>query len=344
MSELVTDKKEEKVTVKTILNAPGVKLWAKSFLQNDVPFFIINRNLHIIWVNPRFSNFFGPLKDFFGMRIDKFYSDSLPRERLRVLYHDIHSPKRSWQGKVERRGANKRRIISNLLLCPLFKSPEEVREPVAYACILDNIGEEYRKMLKYTFKSLLEASRLKDNDSEGHNERVNRYAKTISESLLGNPHYQEVDLTYIEDIGDLAAMHDVGKIGTPDDILNKSKPLEDWEWKILKEHTINGAYILSTFPNLLAKEIALYHHERWEGSGYPYGLSHEMIPLSARIVAIADVYDALRMNRKYREILPHREAKVVILNGRGTQFDPALVDCFIKVEKKFDTIYEELKD
>ncbi|MBN1698617.1 MAG: HD domain-containing protein [Spirochaetales bacterium] len=239
---------------------------------------------------------------------------------------------------------NMRRIISNLILCPLFKSPEEVREPVAYACILDNIGEEYRKMLRYTFKSLLEASRLKDNASDGHNERVNRYAKILAENLLGKSGFEEVDMTYVEDIGYLAAMHDVGKIGTPDDILNKSQPLEDWEWKIIKEHTINGAYILSTYPNLLAKEIALYHHERWQGDGYPYGLSQDMIPLSARIVAVADVYDALRMKRTYREVVTHREAKVVILNGRGTQFDPAIVDNFLDVEKEFDRIYHELKD
>ena len=139
-------------------------------------------------------------------------------------------------------------------------------------------------------------------------------------------------------------MHDVGKIGTPDDILNKQGPLEDWEWEIMKEHTINGAYILSTYPNPMAREIALRHHEWWNGAGYPHGLSGDLIPLSARIVTIADVYDALRMERSYKKAFSHEKAKTIIREEKGSHFDPDLIDIFEKIETDFREIFEELND
>jgi putative two-component system response regulator len=139
-------------------------------------------------------------------------------------------------------------------------------------------------------------------------------------------------------------MHDVGKIGTPDDILNKEGPLSDWEWTVMREHTKNGAFILSSYPNPMAKEIALSHHERWDGSGYPYQLSGEMIPLAARITTIADVYDALRMERSYKPALSHDVTVQKMLEGKETHFDPFLVDVFVSIAKDFDRIYERNRD
>ena len=135
-----------------------------------------------------------------------------------------------------------------------------------------------------------------------------------------------MDKDFIEDIGFLAAMHDVGKIGTPDDILNKEGPLNEFEWGIMKEHTKNGAFILSSYPNPMAKEIALSHHEWWNGSGYPYNLEGTMIPLSARIVTLADVYDALRMKRSYKPAYSHEIAIQKIQQEREVHFDPEIVD------------------
>ena len=190
--------------------------------------------------------------------------------------------------------------------------------------------------------SLLGAARLKDNDTGNHIERVNRYAQVLAEDLAGRAWAPEVDKQFIASIGLVAALHDVGKIGTPDDILNKAGPLETWEWDVMKQHTTNGAYILSTYPNPMAAEIALRHHERWDGSGYPHGLSQDLIPLSARIVAIADVYDALRMRRTYKEAYSHERALETMVREKGTHFDPLLTSRFIAVAEEFRSIFSEL--
>jgi putative two-component system response regulator len=139
-------------------------------------------------------------------------------------------------------------------------------------------------------------------------------------------------------------MHDVGKIGTPDDILNKEGSLADWEWTIMKEHTKNGAYLLSTYPNPMAREIALYHHERWDGSGYPYNLEKTMIPLAARIVSIVDVYDALRMKRSYKKPFDHETAIRIVKEGSGTQFDPTLIVLLDRIGDDFERIYSDNQD
>jgi putative two-component system response regulator len=112
----------------------------------------------------------------------------------------------------------------------------------------------------------------------------------------------------------------------------------------MREHTINGTFILSSYPVPMAKEIALSHHEWWNGGGYPFKLEGVMIPLSARIVTIADVYDALRMKRTYKSEYTHEEAMRRIVAGSGTQFDPALVEVFVRMNTDFEDIWNLLKD
>jgi HD-GYP domain-containing protein (c-di-GMP phosphodiesterase class II) len=136
----------------------------------------------------------------------------------------------------------------------------------------------------------------------------------------------------------------VGKIGTPDDILNKAGPLEPWEWDTMKQHTINGAYILSNYPQPMAREIAFHHHERWDGTGYPHGLMESLIPLSARIVAFADVYDALRMRRSYKEPYAHPQAVEAMVAESGTHFDPRLAQLFGTLSDRFEQTYTGLGD
>ena len=195
-----------------------------------------------------------------------------------------------------------------------------------------------------TFAGLLEVAMRKDNDTGHHIERVNRYARDIASDLNGRPEWPEVNRQFIASISQAAALHDVGKIGTPDDILNKVGSLDPWEWEIMKEHTKNGAYILRTYHIPMAAEIALRHHERWDGTGYPYGLEGLQIPLSARIVAIADVYDALRMRRTYKEPFPHERAVATIAEQRGRHFDPLLSDRFLEIAPSFARIFSELVD
>ncbi len=338
--------KEVKKTDLVRLERTEVKIWKNSFAQSPIPVLILNKHLRIIWVNNKFSHLFGDNTNVLGLPIEKFYFSSLDESKIKELRKNIYSAHYgfSWTGKVEKKGVKQFSVITNLLILPIINSLSQGAKPTAYACILDNISDEYKQMLKSTFLSLLEASRLKDNDTGNHIERVNRYARCMTEKLHGDERYPLVDREFIEDIGFLAALHDVGKIGTPDDILNKKNQLHDWEWNIMKEHTINGAYILSTYPNPMEKEIALYHHEKWDGSGYPYGLREEMIPLSARIVAIGDVYDALRMQRSCKDPMGHKQALELIQKGIGTHFEPKLIDYFLYLEKDFQHIFTKLRD
>jgi HD-GYP domain-containing protein (c-di-GMP phosphodiesterase class II) len=344
LEELKTEREEIDIS---ILNEQGTRHWINIYSQQPVPLLITDKLLRIVWINKTFSNLFGSHNEYVGIRFDKlFFSNRKDTDKVNELYHNIKTQKARyyWQGKTEVKTADRLSMIVNVIILPIYKTSLEISTPIAYACLFDNISQEYKEILKITFLSLLEASRLKDNDTGNHISRVNNYSKILAITLYGDPHYSEVNHDFIEDIGFLAAMHDVGKIGTPDNILTKPDKLNEDEWKILKEHTINGAFLLNTYPNPMAKEIALSHHEWWNGEGYPYGLIEEMIPLSARIVAIADVYDALRMGRPYKKTYSHEYAKGKILDGKGTHFDPALVDRFVRIEREFDTIFEELKD
>jgi putative two-component system response regulator len=142
-------------------------------------------------------------------------------------------------------------------------------------------------------------------------------------------------------------MHDIGKIGIPDDILLKAGKLNAEEWRIMKSHTIIGANILIGskigFVRMGAM-IALTHHEKWDGSGYPNGLKGRQIPLAGRIVALADVFDALTSKRTYKEPFPVQESNRIIEEGQGTHFDPEVVDAFFAVQAEILQIKAMFED
>lgn len=165
---------------------------------------------------------------------------------------------------------------------------------------------------------------LRDNVSGQHNGRVARISQAIAEAMSPRPESAEL-------LGRVAALHDVGKIGIPDRILLKAGPLTSAEWAVMRTHTSIGARILASGRSKfmhLAEEIARCHHEKWDGTGYPSGLRGTAIPLSARIVTIADVFDALSSDRPYRLAYTIEEARAEIEAGSGTFFDPSLVEAF----------------
>lgn len=145
-------------------------------------------------------------------------------------------------------------------------------------------------------------------------------------------------------------MHDVGKIRVPTAILLKPGPLDEAEERVMRLHPEFGEQILGDSPRLsVAREIALTHHENWDGSGYPGGLRGEAIPLAGRIVKLADVYDALRSRRSYKNALTHAEARSVFLNGDEritprSHFDPRVLETFFRIEHLFERIYESSRD
>jgi len=170
------------------------------------------------------------------------------------------------------------------------------------------------------------AAEFKDNETGLHVVRMSYYAKLIAQAAGFNDEHAELLLN-------AAPMHDIGKIGIPDNILRKPGKLDDEEWEMMRQHTKFGAEILGDQDSVLlqlAREIALSHHEKWNGKGYPNGLAGAEIPLESRIVAIADVFDALTNESPYKKAWPIEEAVALIERESGEHFDPALVDAFLK--------------
>ncbi len=165
----------------------------------------------------------------------------------------------------------------------------------------------------------------KDKYTNGHSVRVAEYSRLIAKML--NMSRQEQD-----DIYRMGLLHDIGKIGVPDEIINKTSRLTDEEYAVIKTHPIIGAEILENMSELPDIAIgAKYHHERYDGNGYPEGLSGENIPLVARIIGVADAYDAMTSNRSYREVMPQNVVRNEIVKGKGTQFDPVFAEIMLKV-------------
>lgn len=198
-----------------------------------------------------------------------------------------------------------------------------------------------------TLKILGYISELRDRETTNHLERVSIItAKLVARVKKISRYSNYITESYISDIIKASMLHDIGKIGISDYILQKQGKLDEKEYEEMKRHTILGAEILKRAGDdvtgrsifTIALEIARHHHERWDGNGYPDNLKGDNIPLSARIMAVADVYDALVSDRPYKKGIRHEEAVAIIKGGSGTQFDPDIVKCFHHVQKE---IYRE---
>lgn len=198
-----------------------------------------------------------------------------------------------------------------------------------------------------TILGLAKLAEYRDKDTGSHLERIREYSRILAEELSGKPEFSKyISENYIEDIFNSAILHDIGKVGIPDAILRKPAGLTDDEFEIIKTHTTLGGEAIEAIENriegqsflTIGKEIAYHHHEKWDGSGYPNGFQKEEIPLSARIIALADVYDALTSKRAYKEAYTHQNAIRMIKKLKGTHFDPDVVDAFLTVKDKFKSI------
>jgi len=334
----------------TTANLPFRHLKVMENLKSSrIPAVILDIKLNIIWENNAYQSLFLNQNRTLPVNIVYDFSPFLTPERIGSIYKNLINKETGFSSKykVESKHRERLDIIANLIINPFTDRRIHNGEnsvPEFFIGIFDDISEGNKALLEKTFLSLLEASKLKDNDTGNHIKRVGAYSKSIAKLLFNKKDYPGVNTEFVENIFFLAPMHDVGKIGTPDDILTKPGALDEAEWKIMKEHTINGAYILKAYPDPMATQIATFHHEKWNGKGYPYGISGIDIPLPARIVAIADVYDALRMKRSYKEPFTHEKAIEIITKDSGSHFDPDLVEMFMKIDSEFETIYENLKD
>lgn len=202
-----------------------------------------------------------------------------------------------------------------------------------------------------TLFALSYQAEIRDQETGKHLERTCQYVRILANELSLLPKYRSyLTHDYISDIVKAARLHDIGKVGVPDSILQKPGKLAAEEFEIIKKHCEYGANILHAaekkldFKSFLtiAIKIIMAHHERWDGKGYPHGLKGEEIPLSGRIMALADVYDALIRKRCYKNAISHKDACIIITNEKEKHFDPDITEAFLRKEKEFSQISEAM--
>jgi len=232
-----------------------------------------------------------------------------------------------------------------------FKIDQLSKENLEYQEKLQNSQKSLADLQMRLLKTVVELIERRDEVSSGHTERTRKYVEVLLDVLQKNNIYTDIVATWEKDLVLSSTMlYDLGKISVGNAILMKPDKLEADEFSAVKKHPTMGVQIIddiraqlienSMEANMLnyAKEFAGFHHEKWDGSGYPYGLKGYNIPLPGRLMAIADVYDALISKRTYKKTYSHEEAAVIISEGKGTHFDPTLVDAFISVADQFRKI------
>jgi putative two-component system response regulator len=205
-----------------------------------------------------------------------------------------------------------------------------------------------------TIQVMASLAETRDSDTGNHIRRTQHYVRVLAEKLRDHPRFRESLTEHtIDMLFKSAPLHDIGKVGVPDQILLKPGKFTPEEFENIKPHTTLGRDAIEAAEKQLgmkvefltmAKDIAYFHQEKWDGSGYPTGARGDAIPVSARLMAVADVYDALISRRVYKEGMPHQKAVSIIVEGRGGHFDPDIVDAFVQVQEAFREIAERYAD
>jgi putative two-component system response regulator len=201
-------------------------------------------------------------------------------------------------------------------------------------------------------QSLLSLTEVRDAETGRHSRRTQQYARLLAEPLAAHPAYKDyLTRERIDLLASLAPLHDIGKVGIPDRVLNKPGALTAEEQVEMRRHPELGREVIlkaearvgvrDDATLQLAKDIVYTHHERWDGTGYPQGLQAQNIPVAGRIMALVDVYDAVRARSLYKKCLTHEEAVALIVRGKGSHFDPAVVDAFLTASSAFEEVSNE---
>ena len=219
--------------------------------------------------------------------------------------------------------------------------------------IVEDQVKEIQDSQMSTIFALAKLAESRDDETGKHIERVQSFCKSLVVKLGETSKYKRsINGKYIDNLYHANPLHDIGKVGISDNILLKPGKLTAEEFEIIKTHTTIGSqtleYVSASYPKNafinMGIELSRSHHEKWDGSGYPDGLTGEDIPLSARILAVSDVYDALRSKRPYKEAFPHKKSVEIISKDSGSHFDPEIVKTFLEIEEEFKKIHESLSD
>jgi len=325
------------------------------FEQHSVGFVITDRSGGWVRMNEQFCRIFGYSRE--EMEAKNWREVVSPEELDRVAEHirNIVPEGDDSESNFEVRCVCKDgSLVDVSVSTKLLRGPDE--EQTHLASIVQDITERKRsaKMLGEKARelelhqeaiiiSMAVLAEFRDGGTGDHIERTKSYVRFLLEHSDAGRFYP---IGHFDLISNSAVLHDIGKVGVPDHILLKQGPLTPEEFDTVKTHPIIGSYALGRAQKVLgeqiflkyAREIIEYHHEKWDGSGYPYGLAGGKIPLAARIMAIADVYDALISERPYKRPLSHEEAVKIIASQSGSHFDPALVEIFLRYEHQFEAI------
>ncbi len=238
---------------------------------------------------------------------------------------------------------------TSFLIVSYFKQRQSRDQPHPEAEALKQARALLRTQETVIF-GLAKLSDSRDADTGSHLDRISHYSSALAAALRQTPEFRDqITPGFAQLIAISSALHDIGKVGLEDSILLKPGPLTNEERTRMQDHTRIGEQCLKEIERRLgssnflqmAREISSAHHERWDGQGYPLGLVGEQIPLSARIVALADVYDALSCKRVYKEALPHEQCVVMIAEAAGTHFDPCVVKVFLQIQDRFRHIWQQ---
>ncbi|MFP4164055.1 MAG: PAS domain S-box protein [Chitinispirillaceae bacterium] len=267
------------------------------------------------------------------------YTEREYNELFKSLWHCIRNPEiGTWEDVIVNKRKDGSLMWVRLLINAVFDENQEVKNFIGLPIDISNIREKEKVSRVQLYRTMADLAELRDNETGYHMRRVGIFSKLLAKSL-------EMPEKYCEDIEIFTPMHDIGKVGILDSILLAERRLTNEEFQEMKKHTLLGHNIVKGNKELeLVALITLHHHERFDGKGYPHNLKGEDIPLSARITAIADVYDALRSKRPYKEEWSHERAREEIAKNAGTQFDPLLVRSFLSLDRQFKEAYEELRD
>lgn len=249
--------------------------------------------------------------------------------------------------------------LTSLLLVQVYAVTQAVMMYIIHT-ILDERKKEHQKLEQVqdaTIMTLASLTETRDSETGSHILRTKSYVRELTEELRRQNLFTEtITQSFIDDITKSAPLHDIGKVGIPDSILLKPGRLSKEEFEVIKTHTVLGEQVLRrTVAGLgkgsyleLAVDIAGTHHEKWDGTGYPCGLQGDNIPLAGRIMAVADVYDALTMERVYKAGMSHEQALEIMLSERGKHFDPVILDTFVSIGDRISDlsasvgVFEEL--
>jgi len=318
---------------------------------------------NICFWNRGAENIFGyTASEMIGTKITRLYPDDpASRQTVETLQHKVKSKEYSVHGKMKQVAKDGRILTISLAISPMLGTSGELQgilgigQDVTEETRLNNELVKSFQLLKETqdvsIFSLARLAESRDEETGLHLTRIQHYCRVLCRRLASRRAYKDyMTPKFVEDLIRSSVLHDIGKVAIPDSVLMSCNKFTKEEFEVMRQHPIHGGQALDDAVERLGKEsflsigrdIAYFHHEHWDGNGYPFGLEAGAIPLSARVVAIADVYDALTTPRRYKRAFPHEEACSIISEAKGKQFDPEIVDAFVEAESEFRTIRHEL--